>query len=126
VIFALLSLVLVVCLWRANESEDNAEPWGAFGVLVMLVLLFLLGVAAVHQLSFDADMAMLEQTRMAVVTVDCQNFSGSKILGDALEWNQQLASNLEWNRKWYMDAFIPDGWERVEPIRLLSCSQVDP
>lgn len=122
----MLFLILVVlcgALWTlAIRDDDPSTGWMSLALIASVCTLIVGAVAGSAQISFDANMRQLQQTREAVLTVDCRSYSASQIFGRALEWNQSIAADKMWNGRWYADPFIPDGIDTVSLVVLPRCA----
>ncbi|MBN2022750.1 MAG: hypothetical protein JW809_08130 [Pirellulales bacterium] len=88
-------------------------------LLAVAVAIGLLCVpAAVVRISYDIAFVgagpAIEQLRS-----DIGNLSGESsedVVGQATQWNQRIRSMQAYNAQWWGNPFIPDDWDRVEPL----------
>lgn len=103
---------------RGGSMSDDTREAIKFvtSILLGIVLFIFLITASFCRLSFPGDLAEIEQLRRDVQRVDAKN--AEDVFGLAAKANQRIISNQAYNRLWWSDVFIPDGWDAIEVIEI--------
>jgi len=97
--------------------DQDVKDFGKFvGVVAGITCMFFyLFFAAGNHIKFDAEYAAFEQLRSDTYV---GRVNAEDILGMAAKANYKLVYRQTWNKKWYADIIIPDGWDFVETIEV--------
>jgi len=83
--------------------------------IIVLLILSILGLLwALPFISFPAEVARIESVRDAVQKV--LPGKAEDIMGQALDINKTIAVKQTYNKFWWADRFIPDGWDYIKKI----------
>ena len=86
-------------------------------VLTVALFAFIYILMAIsNRMEVDPQIARIEQLRRDVKKVDPSR--AEDVVGQVTQWNQTIASNQAWNRKWWIDPVVSDKWEEVALIEL--------
>jgi len=97
-------------------DEDIKELSRFVGVVAGITCVFFYVMfAAGNHIKFDAEYAAFEQLRS---DTHVSRVNAEDILGMAAKANSKLVYKQTWNKKWYADLIIPDGWDFVETIEV--------
>lgn len=84
-------------------------------LIIVFIIFAILGfVWAAPFLSFPADVAKIEAVREAVK--DVSNNESEDIFGQAVDINKRISEKIAYNKMWWANPFIPDGWQSIKPI----------
>lgn len=99
---------------------------------VVFTLCMVFGLAAVfgsvmsvvNRLNFPAEAAAIESLRADAALV-CVSQS-EDVVGQVTAANQNIAGWRAYNDNLLLDIFIPDGWDRIEPIAIVDPTSCTP
>ena len=100
--------------------RDFLDDHPIFAVAVIgglsLVVTMVTIVSAGNRLTFPGELSEIEQLRKDAGKVSAA--SSEDVVGQVTAWNQKIASYQAYNRMWWSDVIIPDGWDQVRPIEV--------
>ena len=87
------------------------------GVLVLSLLLICAIIGRIgEEMSFPGALAEIEQLRKDARNV---RFGESEdVIGQVASWNQIIRKKQMYNSLWWADLEFPDGWNKVETIKI--------
>ena len=87
-----------------------------FIIIFLICALMYFGVAGLMRLCFPGEKAEIEQLRVDIENLK-ENVS-EDVIGQAVEFNRLIANNRRYNQLWWSDIIIPDGWNKIEYIKI--------
>jgi hypothetical protein len=93
----------------------------AFTMLLGLLSLPFVAMRIGYTIELIGALEEIDQLRTDMATVSSN--SSDYILGQATSWNQRIRAMQAFNRTWWGDLFIHDGWSTVQPLPLSIASR---
>jgi len=85
-----------------------------FVCLIVATTVYLVGLG-IKRMTFPGERASIESLRSDLLKVGSQAI-GEDVLGQATQWNQIIREHQAYNRMWWSDLIVPDGWDEIEPL----------
>jgi hypothetical protein len=93
------------------------HPLG-FASMALLLIAMLIGVIAFvdNYVTYVASVAQIEQLRVDLANTNIAE--SEDVVGQATEFNQQISTAQMWNDVLFVQLFIPNGWDAVQPLQV--------
>lgn len=101
--------------WDGRLDMLSGRGFAAVFATVVIVLVAL-GAVVGERSNYITARVEIEQLRIDASAVS--ETMGDHVQGQVAQWNQTIRSKQRWNRIAVIGWFIPNGWDRIQPINI--------